>query len=117
MFDEGAFTVGPPQPVTDSRKLPAVSADDEAGFVSGADLADNHPDNNADPDGADVDVVLPAPSAEDDEGLPSEDELDALVADVDTADVDAVGFDDADLQEPLGADIANGLDRSETGGS
>lgn len=118
MFDEAIFTVGPPQPVTDSRDLPAVTAEDEAGFVSGADLGHDHPDNRPpDPDGTDVDPVLPAPSAEDDEDLPSEDELDGLVADIDTDDVDAVGFDDADLEEPLGTDIADGLgDRSETGG-
>lgn len=121
MSDDAVFTVGPPQPVTDSRDLPAVTAEDEAGFVTGADLGRDHPDNRPpDPDDTDVDPVLPAPSAEDDEDLPSEDELDAdaLVAVIDTDDVDAVGFDDADLAEPLGADLTDGLgDRSETGGS
>jgi hypothetical protein len=119
MSDDAIFTVGPPQPVTDSRDLPAVTAEDEADFVTGADLGRDHPDNRPlDPDDSDVDAVLRAPSAEDDGDLPGEDELDALVADVDTADVDAVGFDDADLAEPLGADLTDRPgDRSETGGS
>lgn len=119
MSDEATFTVGPPQPVTDSRDLPAVTAEDEAGFVHGADLGNDHPDNRpTDSDDEDVDAVLPGIGAEDDEDLPSEDELDGLVADVDADDVDSVGFDDADLEEPLGTDIANGLGgRSQTGGS
>jgi hypothetical protein len=83
MADEATFTVGPPQPVVDSRKLPAVTAADEAGFVHGVDLGKDHPDN----------VLV-------DGDLPSEDQLDALVADVDTAAADGVGFDDADLAEP-----------------
>lgn len=95
---EPIFTIGPPQPVEDSRKLPAVTAEDEAGFVHGADLGYDHPDN-IDSDLAGVDAV-PQPEAEDDEEVPSEDELDNLVAAVDPDDVDGVGFDDADLEEP-----------------
>lgn len=119
MSDGVTFTVGPPQPVTDSRDLPAVTAEDEAGFVHGADLGDDHPDNRpADSDDADAGAVLPEIGAEDDEDLPSEDELDGLVANVDPDDVDSVGFDDADLGEPGGTDIAGGPgDRSQTGGS
>lgn len=114
MSDEATFTIGPPQPVTDSRDLPAVTAEDEAGFVSGADLGYDHPDNV--PTDPELDAVLPEPSADEDEDLPSEDELDALVADVDTDDVDSVGFDEADLEEPLGTDTADS-DRSDRGGS
>lgn len=45
--DDGTFSIGPPQPVVDSRELPAVSPDDEAGAVqtANADLGDRHPDN------------------------------------------------------------------------
>ncbi len=114
MSDEVTFTIGPPQPVTDSRDLPAVTAEAEAGFVTGADLGYNHPDNV--PTDPDVDAVLPEPSVGVDEDLPSEDELDTLVADVDVDDVDAVGFDDADLVEPLGTDVTDS-DRSDRGGS
>jgi hypothetical protein len=92
MSEEAMFIVGPPQPVTDSRDLPAVTAVDEAGFVHGADLGDEHPDNTL-PD-VDDDVDL------EDEDLPTEEEIDGLVADVDPDGVDAVGFDDAD--DPLG---------------
>jgi len=104
IFSEAIFTVGPPQLVADSRNLPAVTAEDEAGFVHGADLGNDHPDNvPLDSDGIDVDagLPLPQPAAEHDEDLPSEDELDELVADVDTAAIDGVGFDDADLEAPL----------------
>lgn len=120
MSDEATFTIGPPQPVTDSRDLPAVTPEEEAGFVRGTEPGDDPPPDNGptDSDGADVDAVLPEAGAEDDEDLPSEDELDGLVADVDTDDVDSVGFDDADLGEPLGTDITHDLgDRSQTGGS
>jgi hypothetical protein len=95
MSDEAISTVGPPHPVTDSRDLPAVTAEDEAGLVQGADLGSDHPDNG--PTDVDVDAVLSAIEAEDDEDLSSEEELDGLVADVDPDDVDAVGFDDSDL--------------------
>jgi hypothetical protein len=119
MSDEATFPVGPPQPVTDSRDLPAVTAEDEAKFVHGADLGAAHPDNKpTDSDDADVEAVLPEIGAEEDEDLPSEDELDSLVAHVDPEDVDSVGFDDADLGEPLETGIADGLDgRAQTGGS
>ena len=112
------FTVGPPQPVTDSRSLPAVTAEDEAAFVHGADLGANHPDNTAtDPDDADVDAVPDTENQEDDD-LPSEDELYDLVAEVDADDVDAVGFDDADLAEPWEIHVVDGPeDRSEAGGA
>jgi hypothetical protein len=113
MADEAIFTVGPPQPVEDSRKLPAVTAEDEAGFVHGADLGYDHPDNiDSDLAGVDAD-----PKTEpEDEDLPSEDELDDLVADVDPDDVDLVGFDDTDLEEPT--EIADRLgDQSPAGGS
>jgi hypothetical protein len=120
MSDEATFTVGPPQPVTDSRDLPAITPEEEAGFVRGTEPGDDPPHDNrpTDPDDADVDAVRTEMAAEDDKDLPSEDELDALVADVDADDVDSVGFDDADLGEPMGTDVAGGLgDRSQPGGS
>ena len=95
MGDEATFTVGPPLPVTDPNHLPAVTDEDEAGFVHGADLGYDHPDNGF--SDAEVGALL----AED---LPSEDELDVLVADVNPDDVDAIGFNDADLEEPLETD-------------
>jgi hypothetical protein len=83
---EPTFTVGPPQPVNDSRLLPAVTADEEAGFVDGA----AHPDNRyLDPDAALT------------EELPGDEELAAVVADVDPDAVDGVGFDDSDLAAAL----------------
>jgi hypothetical protein len=114
MADEAIFTVGPPQPVEDSRKLPTVTAEDEAGFVHGADLGYDHPDNiDSDLAGIDAD---PQTEATEDEDLPSEDELDDLVAEIDPDDVDGVGFDDADLEEPM--EIADRLgDQSPAGGS
>jgi hypothetical protein len=121
MSDEATFTIGPAQPVTDSRDLPAVTAEEEAGFVRGTEPGDDPPphDNRpTDSDDADIDAVLPETGAEDDEDLPGEDELDKLVADVDADDVDSIGFDDADLGEPLGTGITDGPgDRSHTGGS
>jgi hypothetical protein len=113
MSNEAIFTIGPPQPVEDSRKLPAITAEDEAGFVHGADLGYDHPDNiDSDLAGVDAD---PQTEAEDDEALPGEDELDDLVAEVDPNDVDGVGFDDADLEEPLA--IADRLgDHPQAGG-
>jgi hypothetical protein len=96
MSEEATFTVGPPQPVTDSRDLPAVTAEEEAGFVRGTAPGDDPPHANgpADSDDADVDAVLPGTGAEDDEDFPSEDELDGLVANVAADDVDSVGFDE-----------------------
>jgi hypothetical protein len=91
--EDGTFTVGPPEAVSDSRLLPAVSADSEADIVLGADMGDDHPDNKG-ADSADPDAL--EPDADADEDLPSEDELAALVADVDLSTVDEVGFDDAD---------------------
>ncbi len=120
MSDQATFTIGPPLPVTDSRDLPAVTPEEEAGFVRGTEPGDDPPHDNGptDSDGADFDAVLPEVGAKDDEDLPSEDELADLVADVDTDDVDPVGFDDAGLGEPLGTDVTDGLgDRSQTGGS
>jgi len=89
--------VGPPEPVTDSRELPAVTAEDEAGFVHGADLGDLHPDNV---DGADDDAPPVLTGVVEEEELPGDDELDALVADIDTEDVDQVGFGEDDLRTP-----------------
>jgi hypothetical protein len=95
---DGTFSIGPLQPVEDSRKLPAVSAEDEAGAVHGADLGDKHPDNVHI---VDDDVAALEPDADAGEELPGDDELESLVADVDTDAVDEVGFDAADLEVPL----------------
>jgi hypothetical protein len=83
---EPNFTVGPPRPVTDARQLPAVDAETELGFVSGADLGAEHPDNDDASDDAPVQGVG-------DTDLPSETELAELVSDVDTDTIDGVGFD------------------------
>jgi hypothetical protein len=97
------FSVGPPDPVTDSRQLPVISSDEENGFVTGADLGDEHPDNEQDvPDNV-LDEVLVAATPEEqaaaesaagDPNVPdsTEDELDQLTAGVDTDDVDISGF-------------------------
>jgi hypothetical protein len=114
MADDGFFTVGPPQPVTDSRDLPAVTAEDEAGLVHGADLGDDHPDNRL----TDAEVAAVLADLDADEDLPSEAELDDLVAGVDPDDVDAVGFDETDLEALLASDAAQLLgDRPQTGGA
>jgi hypothetical protein len=96
------FTVGPPDPVTDSRQLPVITADDESGFVTGADLRE-HPDNTeVAPDDV-LDQVLTAATPEEqataeaaagagDVPDAADSELDALAADVDTDDVDLSGF-------------------------
>jgi len=119
--DEAIFTVGPPHPVTDSRELPAVTAEGEAGIVSGADLGYDHPDNRVSaPDPGDVGLGsgLPDSSAEGREDPPDEAELIDLVADVDVNAVDTIGFDDSDQVEPLEADVTGGpADRSAKGGS
>jgi hypothetical protein len=96
------FTVGPPDPVTDSRQLPVITTEDESGFVSGADLVEEHPDNDADAPDDVLDEVLAATPEEQaaaeaaagDGDLPdaSDDELDGLTADVDTDDLDMSGF-------------------------
>lgn len=117
--EELRFTIGPPQPVTDPQALPAVSADEEAAFVSKANLGIEHPDTvNADPtdDVVDEDVAA-EPPAEDDDDLVSDDELGALVADVDVDNVDEVGFDDSDLEEPLEIDITDAAGESVKGRS
>lgn len=90
------FSVGPPEAVTDSRLLPAVSPEDEAGSVHGADIGDDHPDNR-DTGSTDPDVLELEPDADADEDLPSEDELAAaLLSGVDLTTVDEVGFDEGD---------------------
>lgn len=120
VFGEPGFTIGPPQAVTDPGQLPAVTAEEEADFVSRANRGAEHPDNVA-VDAiaeADDDVVAEAPQPlglvagvdDDDEDLPGEDELDALVADVDEDDIDDVGFDDDDLDEPLEIDLTDSAD-------
>ncbi|WP_270890021.1 hypothetical protein [Pedococcus sp. 5OH_020] len=105
MTELTAFTIGPPEPVEDSRLLPVVTADDEAGFVTGADLGDAHPDNVAQlPDevAAQLDSVPegqadPPASNANGESLPTQDELDAAVADVDPQNVDPDGFSAQEL--------------------
>lgn len=111
---DGTFSIGPPQPVQDSRQLPAVSVDDEAGAVHGADLGDKHPDNALMAD--DGDVAAPEPDADAGEALPGDEELDSLTADVDTDAVDDVGFDDADLEDALD-DLETLTGRARMGGS
>ncbi len=121
--DQPRFTVGPPEPVTDPQQLPAVTAEQEADFVSRANRGIEHPDNAVtDADDDDIEAVLssepPEPSAVDDEDLPSEAEMDDLVAVIDVDDVDDVGFDDADLDEPLEIDLTDSADEpSVRGGS
>lgn len=105
--DSTTFTVGPPQPITDSRQLPAVTPEDEAGFVHGADLGPDHPDNL--PESVDQGTSV------EDVDLPTEDELDAVVAGLDPADVDTTGFDEADV--PMGAGLASSGVAPATGGS
>jgi hypothetical protein len=110
---DGTFSIGPPQPIEDSRDLPAVAAPDEAAAVHGADLGDKHPDNVPIVD--DGDVAPPEPDADAGEVLPGDDELDALVAGVDTDDVDDVGFDGGDVQNPLD-DVETLAGRARMGG-
>ena len=103
MQDLTSFTIGPPEPVTDSRELPVVTPDDESGFVTGADLEADHPDNEYEAPDDVLDEVLVAATPEEqaaaeeaagdpDEPLPAETELDRLTADVDSDDVDTTGF-------------------------
>jgi len=114
MTDVPTFTVGPPEAVTDSRLLPAVTADDEAGFVHGADL-EEHPDN-VPLQAGELDVVGPAQiPAEAADELPPLETLDAVVAGIDVDAVDVVGFDatvdappDAPVDEPIDPDGAGG---------
>jgi hypothetical protein len=114
MPDDATFTVGPPQPVTDSRELPAVTEEDEAGFVHGADLGYDHPDNL--PTDAEVDAILAELEAEA-EDLLTEEEVDVVVAGVDADAVDAVGFDETDLAEPFEPDVPEVPGDTEAGGS
>jgi hypothetical protein len=97
------FSVGPPDPVTDSRQLPVISSDDENGFVTGADLEYEHPDNDQDAPDNVLDEVLVADTPEEqaaaeaaagDPNVPdsTDDELDQLTAEVDTDDLDMSGF-------------------------
>jgi hypothetical protein len=102
MPDLTEFTVGPPEPVTDSRRLPVITPQDEGGFVSGADL-EVHPDNDGVVDDATLAALLAAATPEQQQEaeaaagaepstLPDDTELDAVVADVDTDAVDPAGF-------------------------
>lgn len=96
------FTVGPPDPVTDSRQLPVITEEDEKGFVTGADLADDHPDNDEDaPDNVLDEVLVATPEEQaaaeeaagtDDVPDATDDELDELTGDVDTDNLDMSGF-------------------------
>lgn len=101
MSDQPTFTIGPPEPVLDSRSLPAVTAADEDGFVTGADLGPDHLDNQGEPADGDVGLGPLAPDPQDDDAVPTEDDLAALVADTDPDDVDGAGFGDDDLVEPV----------------
>jgi hypothetical protein len=96
---EPQFVVGPTEPVTDSRQLPAVDAGGEDPFVTGADLEDIHPDNSELDANEDVDNQLDVDDADEpppDDVEPSEGDLDADVEGVDPDDVDDVGFDEND---------------------
>jgi hypothetical protein len=115
MSDE-AFAIGPAEQVTDSRDLPAVSAEDEAAFVHGEDLGEDHPDNEHVDPAVDDEIIVPEPDSDAGEDLPGEDTLDAVVAGVDPDAVDTVGFDDADLVQPLEHDVLDN-DASLTGGA
>jgi hypothetical protein len=84
-----------------------ASPQDEADFVSRANRGVEHPDNMVGDTDDDEVVVLPsAPPVDDDVALPTDDELDALIADVDVDDVDEVGYDDSDFTEESEADFA-----------
>lgn len=134
---DGKFTVGPPAPISDPRRLPAVSAEEEADFVRKANRDVPHPDNEGadEPDFVPVhdlvgvqDLVgAPPPrplgllTAADeqpgeDEDLPSEDELAELVADVDVDDIDPDGFDDTD-EESAEIDVTDPVVDRVGGGS
>jgi hypothetical protein len=79
--------------------LAIASPEDEADFVSRANRGVEHPDNMVGDLDDEVVVVPAAPPVDEDMTLPSDDELDALIADVDVDDVDEVGFDDSDFTE------------------
>lgn len=127
---ERGFTIGPPQAVTDPQQLPAVTPEQEADFVSRANAGIKHPDSAAadavaDVQGDDVEAaeaaqplgVFAGVDNEEDEDLPGDDELDALVAEVDEDDVDDVGFDDDDVEEPLEIDLTDADEPSGRGES
>lgn len=101
MTEQVRFTVGPSGPVADSRLLPAVDPDQEASFVTGADL-EGHPDNVELPDGA-----VPEGAVSEDSPysgrLPAAEDLEALVADIDVEDIDGVGFDQDDAPSAGGS--------------
>jgi hypothetical protein len=105
MPDEPAFVVGPADAVVDSRKLPAVTPEEEAGFVHGADLGKDHPDNVEGPDDPEAAAVAET-ETEEEADLPAEDDLDGDVAAVDPDDIDDVGFDDDDTLDPIVPGIA-----------
>lgn len=97
------FTVGPPDPVTDSRQLPVITTDDEDGFVTGADLQDVHPDNDGVAPDDVLDQVLVAATPDEQAAAEAaagpgdvpdapDAELDGLTSGVDTDDVDQTGF-------------------------
>ncbi|GAB3593380.1 hypothetical protein GCM10027446_15650 [Angustibacter peucedani] len=97
--DAAMFRVGPAEPVTDSRELPAVSADQEAGFVLGADMGDAHPDNvelTVDPD-VPVGLVTDQDDAPDEE-LPDLAAVNALIeAEATEGGSEGLGFDVRDV--------------------
>ena len=88
------FSIGNPRPVTDSRQLPAVSADEEAAFLGGLVGGDDQPD------GAPTATDEPAtdePAG--DEPAADEAELAAVVEGLATDGADESGFDDSDVVE------------------
>jgi hypothetical protein len=120
------FTVGPPDPVTDSRQLPVITTDDENGFVTGADLVEEHPDNDEDaPDDVLDEVLVATPEeqaaaeeAAGDGDVPdaTDEELEGLTTDVDTDDLDMSGFGSEELGF-VGLDEFDDPRPAENGGS
>jgi hypothetical protein len=120
MPDPAEFTVGPPQPVADSRLLPAITSQDEGGFLQDvARVPDTHPDNEVEiPDGA-LEALLTAASPQEqaaaeaaagdgDAPEATVDELARLVADVAMDDVDGSGFGVEEMGfAGLDADVAD----------
>lgn len=104
--DGGGFTVGPAEEVIDHRLMPAVSPEEEAAAVRAEDADDvdfaqaeavQVPEDLADPTDADPDAD------EDEDPPPGEEELTALVADVDTDDVDTDDVDERDADDVAAA--------------
>ena len=127
MEELSTFTVGPPDPVTDSRALPVITPDDEGGFVTGADLGTDHPDNEQDAPDDVLDQVLVAATPEEqaaaedaagdpDQAAPTEGELDGLVDEVDSDDVDTTGFG-AEEQGFVGLDQVDDPSTDRDGGA